>query len=67
MTIGRKAMTGKKARFVLFLLGRAFISILLVILQIAFFIAAGNFITSSKSTSFLSFLLNASQYKYPNT
>ena len=49
MTIGRKSMTGKKARFVLFLLGRAFISILLVILQIAFFIAAGNFITSSKS------------------
>lgn len=45
----RKAMTGKKARFVLFLLGRAFISILLIILQIVFFIAAGNYITSSTS------------------
>ena len=46
---GKKAVTIRKARFILFLLGRAFISILLVLLQIAFFIAAGNYITSSTS------------------
>ena len=43
-------MTNRKARFVLILLGRTLISILLVILQIVFFIAIGNYITSSTSS-----------------
>lgn len=43
-------MTNRKARFVLILLGRTLISILLVILQIVFFIAVGNYITSSTSS-----------------
>ena len=43
-------MTNKKAIFVLILLGRTLISILLVILQIVFFIAVGNYITSSTSS-----------------